>query len=133
MATGNRMALYARSLFQSLLFSLGSFVHNWAWSVVIVGLGAYLICSFGLQYVHIETDLMKLWVSRRFLCLLFIFSLCTCHTFDKVGMHLCQKHFWLSLRLMLFVSYTLYRTLTVIKITFNKFTSGSFIRNVWGM
>ncbi|VDN21500.1 unnamed protein product [Gongylonema pulchrum] len=63
-ATGNRMALYARSFFQSLLFTLGSFVQNWAWSVVVLGLAAYLICSFGLQYVHIETDLMKLWVSR---------------------------------------------------------------------
>ncbi|VDN43933.1 unnamed protein product, partial [Gongylonema pulchrum] len=62
-ATGNRMALYARSFFQSLLFTLGSFVQNWAWSVVVLGLAAYLICSFGLQYVHIETDLMKLWVS----------------------------------------------------------------------
>ncbi|KAM3719831.1 Protein patched [Dirofilaria immitis] len=63
-ATGNRLALYVRSFFQSLLFSLGSFVQNWAWSVVIIGLCLYMICALGLQYVHIETDLMKLWVSR---------------------------------------------------------------------
>uniref|UniRef100_A0A915Q821 SSD domain-containing protein n=1 Tax=Setaria digitata TaxID=48799 RepID=A0A915Q821_9BILA len=63
-ATGNRLALYVRSFFQSLLFELGSCVQNWAWSVVIIGLSAYLICALGLRYVHIETDLMKLWVSE---------------------------------------------------------------------
>uniref|UniRef100_A0A0N4T9I4 Patched domain-containing protein 3 n=1 Tax=Brugia pahangi TaxID=6280 RepID=A0A0N4T9I4_BRUPA len=63
-ATGNRLALYLRSFFQSLLFTLGSFVQNWAWSVVIIGLSVYFICALGLQYVHIETDLIKLWVSQ---------------------------------------------------------------------
>uniref|UniRef100_A0A0R3RWT3 SSD domain-containing protein n=1 Tax=Elaeophora elaphi TaxID=1147741 RepID=A0A0R3RWT3_9BILA len=63
-ATGNRLALYVRSFFQSILFMLGSFVQNWAWSVLIAGLSAYLICTLGLQYVHIETDLIKLWVSE---------------------------------------------------------------------
>ncbi|CAG9539576.1 unnamed protein product, partial [Cercopithifilaria johnstoni] len=63
-ATGNRLPLYVRSFFQTLLFTLGSFVQNWAWTVVIVGLSVYLICALGLQYVHIETDLVKLWVSQ---------------------------------------------------------------------
>ncbi|VBB34015.1 unnamed protein product, partial [Acanthocheilonema viteae] len=63
-ATGNRLPLYVRSFFQTLLFTLGSFVQNWAWSVVIVGLSVYLICALGLRYVHIETDLIKLWVSE---------------------------------------------------------------------
>ncbi|EJW86566.1 hypothetical protein WUBG_02523, partial [Wuchereria bancrofti] len=63
-ATGNRLALYLRSFFQSLLFTLGSFVQNWAWSIVIIGLSVYFICALGLQYVHIETDLIKLWVSQ---------------------------------------------------------------------
>lgn len=76
-ATGNRLALYVRSFFQSLLFTLGSFVQNWAWTVVIAGLSIYLICALGLQYVHIETDLIKLWVSGNLqqIFLIFIFFL----------------------------------------------------------
>ncbi|VDM38310.1 unnamed protein product [Toxocara canis] len=64
MATGNRVALYARSFLQSLLFHLGSFVQRWAWPVIIIGVGAYLSCTFGLQNVRIETDIVKLWVSQ---------------------------------------------------------------------
>ncbi|VDN08267.1 unnamed protein product [Thelazia callipaeda] len=63
-ATGNRLALYVRSFFQSLLFTLGTFVQNWAWYVVVTGLSLYFICTLGLQYMHIETDLMKLWVEE---------------------------------------------------------------------
>lgn len=64
MATGNRVALYARSFLQSLLFHLGSFVQRWAWTVIVIGIGTYLTCTFGLQHVHIETDIVKLWVSQ---------------------------------------------------------------------
>uniref|UniRef100_A0A0N4ULA9 SSD domain-containing protein n=1 Tax=Dracunculus medinensis TaxID=318479 RepID=A0A0N4ULA9_DRAME len=63
-ATGNRTALYSRSFFQYLLFNLGTFVQEWAYTVIIISLLSYLICAFGLQNVRIETDIVKLWVSE---------------------------------------------------------------------
>ncbi|MFH4977149.1 hypothetical protein AB6A40_003858 [Gnathostoma spinigerum] len=63
-ATGNRIALYSRSFLQSLLFSLGSFVQKWSWTVFILGIMVYMTCTIGLQNVRIETDIVKLWVSE---------------------------------------------------------------------
>uniref|UniRef100_A0A0N5AYX8 SSD domain-containing protein n=1 Tax=Syphacia muris TaxID=451379 RepID=A0A0N5AYX8_9BILA len=63
-ATGNRIALYSRSLFQSILFHIGSFVQRWPYAVIAFIIGLYLCCTYGLQNVHIETDIVKLWVSQ---------------------------------------------------------------------
>ncbi|VDL82709.1 unnamed protein product, partial [Nippostrongylus brasiliensis] len=61
-ARGNRIALYARSAFQYILFQTGCFVQRWAWSTVVIGLFLYTVCCVGLKDVEIETDLVKLWV-----------------------------------------------------------------------
>ncbi|CAP23390.2 Protein CBG03294 [Caenorhabditis briggsae] len=63
-ATGNRYALYSRSLIQKLLFALGNAVHRNAWSIILVVSMIFAFCCYGLQYVHIETDIVKLWVAQ---------------------------------------------------------------------
>lgn len=87
-ARGNRIALYARSSFQYVLFHTGCFVQKWAWTTVVLGwvsgfslldffihlqslnknfsLILYTVCCAGLKDVIIETDLVKLWVQREF-------------------------------------------------------------------
>ncbi|KAI6171989.1 Protein patched-like protein 1 [Aphelenchoides besseyi] len=63
-ATGNRIALYARAIFQWMLYHLGCYVQRNPLKTIIVGLLAFLLCCVGLQYVIIETDIVKLWVSQ---------------------------------------------------------------------
>ncbi|CAL2032757.1 unnamed protein product [Caenorhabditis brenneri] len=63
-ATGNRYALYSRSLIQKLLFALGNAVHKNAWSIILTVSMIFAVCCYGLQYVHIETDIVKLWVAQ---------------------------------------------------------------------
>lgn len=63
-ATGNRYALYSRSLIQKLLFALGNTVHRNAWSIILAVSMIFAVCCYGLQYVHIETDIVKLWVAQ---------------------------------------------------------------------
>jgi len=63
-ATGNRIALYARSLFQRLLYKLGEFVQRNPNKVLFIGILAFTFCCVGLKNVTIETDLVKLWVSQ---------------------------------------------------------------------
>ncbi|VDM41872.1 unnamed protein product [Toxocara canis] len=63
-ARGNRLALYSRSLIQKALFSLGSFVERHAFLIVAVVLTFFTFCCYGLQFVRIETDIVKLWVAR---------------------------------------------------------------------
>lgn len=64
LATGNRVALYARSFFQKGLFKIGCFVQRWAWTTIIISLILYTLCCGGLRNVIIETDIVKLWVSQ---------------------------------------------------------------------
>jgi type II secretory pathway component PulF len=63
-ATGNRVALYSRALFQKLLFHLGEFVQEWPKSILTIGMFILLLCCYWLKDVQIETDLVKLWVER---------------------------------------------------------------------
>ncbi|KAJ1374370.1 Protein phosphatase type 2C 3 [Parelaphostrongylus tenuis] len=63
-ASGNRIALYARSFFQYHLFQIGCFVQKYAWSTILVSLTLYTICCAGLRDVIIETDIVKLWVQQ---------------------------------------------------------------------
>ncbi|VBB29733.1 unnamed protein product [Acanthocheilonema viteae] len=63
-ARGNRAALYSRSLIQKTLFSLGTFVHHHAFLVIFSVVMFFCFCCYGLQYVRIETDIVKLWVAR---------------------------------------------------------------------
>lgn len=63
-ARGNRAALYSRSLIQKALFSLGSFVQRHAFVVIFTVLTLFGICCYGLQFVRIETDIVKLWVAK---------------------------------------------------------------------
>ncbi|GMS84862.1 hypothetical protein PENTCL1PPCAC_7037, partial [Pristionchus entomophagus] len=64
LASGNRVALYARSFFQHCLFQVGCFVQRFAWPTIILGILLYTVCCWGLQYVQIETDIVKLWVPQ---------------------------------------------------------------------
>ncbi|VDK43168.1 unnamed protein product [Anisakis simplex] len=63
-ARGNCLALYSRSLIQKALFSLGSFVERHSLLVIMAMLTFFSFCCTGLQYVRIETDIVKLWVAR---------------------------------------------------------------------
>ncbi|PIO65169.1 hypothetical protein TELCIR_13173, partial [Teladorsagia circumcincta] len=63
-ASGNQWALYMRSFIQKTLFALGNFVHANAATVIITVLMLFSICCYGLQFVHIETDIVKLWVAK---------------------------------------------------------------------
>ncbi|ETN74205.1 patched family protein [Necator americanus] len=63
-ASGNKWALYMRSFIQKTLFSLGNFVHANAATVIVAVLMLFSICCYGLQFVHIETDIVKLWVAK---------------------------------------------------------------------
>uniref|UniRef100_A0A914W8P8 Uncharacterized protein n=1 Tax=Plectus sambesii TaxID=2011161 RepID=A0A914W8P8_9BILA len=63
-AIGNKPALYSRGLMQKMLFFIGTFVQAHALQVFMVLLVAFGVCCVGLQSAHIETDIIKLWVSR---------------------------------------------------------------------
>ncbi|CAB3404256.1 unnamed protein product [Caenorhabditis bovis] len=63
-ATGNQWALYSRSFVQKLLFALGNAVHRNALSVILMVSMVFALCCYGLQFVHIETDIVKLWVAQ---------------------------------------------------------------------
>ncbi|CAD5209040.1 unnamed protein product [Bursaphelenchus okinawaensis] len=63
-AKGNVIALYARCLVQKLLFNLGEFAQSHSLLVILTVFSVFSICSIGLQYVRIETDIVKLWVSE---------------------------------------------------------------------
>ncbi|VDL64866.1 unnamed protein product [Nippostrongylus brasiliensis] len=63
-ASGNQWALYMRSFIQKVLFSLGNVVHANAATVICTVLMLFSICCYGLQYVRIETDIVKLWVAK---------------------------------------------------------------------
>uniref|UniRef100_A0A1I7XDY1 SSD domain-containing protein n=1 Tax=Heterorhabditis bacteriophora TaxID=37862 RepID=A0A1I7XDY1_HETBA len=64
-AKGNKYALYSRSFIQKSLFALGNFVHSNSGAVIIIVLALFSICCYGLQFVRIETDIVKLWVGGR--------------------------------------------------------------------
>ncbi|KJH48046.1 patched family protein [Dictyocaulus viviparus] len=53
-----------RSFIQKSLFSLGNKVHANATTVIVTVLMLFSICCYGLQFVHIETDIVKLWVAK---------------------------------------------------------------------
>ncbi|VDM11086.1 unnamed protein product [Wuchereria bancrofti] len=63
-ARGSRAALYSRSLIQKALFTLGTFVHHHACLVTFTVVMFFGFCCYGLRYVRIETDIVKLWVAR---------------------------------------------------------------------
>ncbi|VDK82911.1 unnamed protein product [Litomosoides sigmodontis] len=63
-ARGNRAALYSRSVIQKALFTLGTFVHHHACLVIFTVAMFFCFCCYGLQYIRIETDIVKLWVAR---------------------------------------------------------------------
>lgn len=63
-ARGNKGALYSRSFIQKALNTLGNFVQQNAISVIVLIVILFSICCYGLQFVHIETDIVKLWVAK---------------------------------------------------------------------
>ncbi|VDD89840.1 unnamed protein product [Enterobius vermicularis] len=63
-ARGNRAALYSRSFIQKILYSLGSFVQRHSFLVIFIVALLFGICCYGLQFVRIETDIVKLWVAK---------------------------------------------------------------------
>ncbi|VDP47011.1 unnamed protein product [Heligmosomoides polygyrus] len=64
-ASGNQWALYMRSFIQKTLFALGNFVHANAATVIVTVLMLFSICCYGLQFVRIETDIVKLWATMN--------------------------------------------------------------------
>uniref|UniRef100_A0A7E4VNZ3 SSD domain-containing protein n=1 Tax=Panagrellus redivivus TaxID=6233 RepID=A0A7E4VNZ3_PANRE len=63
-ADGNRVALYARALFQRILYNMGHFVQCHPIKILIFMIVCMGCCFSGLQYVTIEVDIVKLWVSQ---------------------------------------------------------------------
>ncbi|CAJ0951468.1 unnamed protein product, partial [Mesorhabditis belari] len=63
-ADGNIGALYTRSFIQKGLNGLGNFVQANAYIVIALVVILFSICCYGLQFVHIETDIVKLWVDQ---------------------------------------------------------------------
>uniref|UniRef100_A0AC35U5J3 SSD domain-containing protein n=1 Tax=Rhabditophanes sp. KR3021 TaxID=114890 RepID=A0AC35U5J3_9BILA len=63
-ATGWKASLYMRSIIQNTLFRLGSFVQSNPLSVIATVFCLFSICCYGLQFIRIETDIVKLWVSQ---------------------------------------------------------------------
>ncbi|TMS35897.1 hypothetical protein L596_003189 [Steinernema carpocapsae] len=63
-ASGHKWALYSRSFIQRCLFWLGCALDKSALWVILVVLGSFLFSCYGLQHVKIETDIVKLWVSK---------------------------------------------------------------------
>uniref|UniRef100_A0AC35FVD7 SSD domain-containing protein n=1 Tax=Panagrolaimus sp. PS1159 TaxID=55785 RepID=A0AC35FVD7_9BILA len=63
-AEGNRVALYARAFFQRILYHIGTSVQKWPFVFLGVSFVLMLCCCYGLRYVTIEVDIVKLWVSQ---------------------------------------------------------------------
>ncbi|KAH7680192.1 CRE-PTC-1 protein, partial [Aphelenchoides avenae] len=63
-ARGNKAALYSRSFVQACLYRLGCFVHKYSLLVILFVCSLFAGCLLGLQYVRIETDIVKLWVAE---------------------------------------------------------------------
>ncbi|KAI1727569.1 patched family domain-containing protein [Ditylenchus destructor] len=58
------MYLCSRSFAQNCLYHAGCFVQRHSILVITFVFSIFAICCFGLQYVFIETDIVKLWVSE---------------------------------------------------------------------
>uniref|UniRef100_A0AC34F965 SSD domain-containing protein n=1 Tax=Panagrolaimus sp. ES5 TaxID=591445 RepID=A0AC34F965_9BILA len=63
-ATGNKIALYSRSFIQNCLYNLGCMIQRHSIAVILTIMVLFAFCCYGLQYVRIETDIVKLWVSE---------------------------------------------------------------------
>uniref|UniRef100_A0A1I8BAJ4 SSD domain-containing protein n=1 Tax=Meloidogyne hapla TaxID=6305 RepID=A0A1I8BAJ4_MELHA len=63
-AIGFRAPLYSRIFIQHSLFRAGCFVQRRAWFIILTLMTLFFFCCFGLQYVNVETDIVKLWVSE---------------------------------------------------------------------
>ncbi|OQV16996.1 Protein patched [Hypsibius exemplaris] len=61
-ATGNRPALWTRSVIQGYFFRLGQFIHRHAGKVLVAGLILLCVCCLGLRNIQFETRLEKLWI-----------------------------------------------------------------------
>lgn len=55
--------IYSRKFVENCLFKSGCFAQQYSLAVICVVFTIFTICCFGLQYVRIETDIVKLWVS----------------------------------------------------------------------
>ncbi|KAK0396217.1 hypothetical protein QR680_001624 [Steinernema hermaphroditum] len=63
-AFGSKAALYSRSFIQRCLFWLGCYVQRKSFFVISVIMMLFSLSCYGLQYVKIETDIVKLWVAK---------------------------------------------------------------------
>ncbi|CAD5215815.1 unnamed protein product [Bursaphelenchus xylophilus] len=63
-ASGNTIALYSRAFFQQCLYYMGAFVQKNPKKILFAGIVVFTAFLLGLQYVVIETDIVKLWVSQ---------------------------------------------------------------------
>uniref|UniRef100_A0A1I7YH77 SSD domain-containing protein n=1 Tax=Steinernema glaseri TaxID=37863 RepID=A0A1I7YH77_9BILA len=63
-AVGNKAALYSRSFIQRCLFWLGCFVQKHSLLVIAFIMVLFSFSCYGLQFVKIETDIVKLWVAK---------------------------------------------------------------------
>lgn len=61
-AKGNNCALYCRSFIQKLLYELGNFVQENKFKVLLFITILFSICCYGLKFVRVQTDIVKLWV-----------------------------------------------------------------------
>lgn len=58
--------MLSHSYVQNFMYQTGCFVQKNSLAVFTIVCGIFSICLFGLQYVRIETDIVKLWVSGTF-------------------------------------------------------------------
>ncbi|KAK0396207.1 hypothetical protein QR680_001621 [Steinernema hermaphroditum] len=63
-AYGSKAALYSRSFLQRCLFWLGCYIQRKPCFVISSILVLFSLSCYGLQYVKIETDIVKLWVVK---------------------------------------------------------------------
>ncbi|CAJ0585861.1 unnamed protein product, partial [Mesorhabditis spiculigera] len=63
-ADGNVGALITRSFIQKGLNALGNFVQANPFSIIMAVMLLFSFCCYGLQFVRIETDIVKLWVDK---------------------------------------------------------------------
>jgi hypothetical protein len=63
-AIGYKSPLYSRIFIQNSLFHVGCFVQRRAWFIIVTLMTLFFFCCFGLRYVNVETDIVKLWVSE---------------------------------------------------------------------
>uniref|UniRef100_A0A0K0FDZ6 Protein patched homolog 1 (inferred by orthology to a human protein) n=1 Tax=Strongyloides venezuelensis TaxID=75913 RepID=A0A0K0FDZ6_STRVS len=63
-AQGSIPTLVIRSVIQNNVYMLASYVQKKPWLILTIVVSLFLMCTFGLQHVRFEDDIVKLWVPK---------------------------------------------------------------------